>query len=194
MTMQAKVVERLRGCHIPYKGFFQSNFVLWHGKERRVVSVAAFEGFPRVRTFLLMFTLALADSSWKGTLLTLAQGLSLCTHRGTSDGHFDPPPWHLHLIHIRLFGKKDHFTLEKIFACFLQLSRRQRIIVKKWFRGSLLGLRPPFFVGLLGAGNGKWQDCRKCVSIRVSLLCWRRHLAILWHFWAIKEHNYHVIL
>lgn len=86
--------------------FFYGHFVIWHGKERRVVSVEAFEGFPQVRTFLLMFTLALAVSSWKGTLLTPAQGLSLCTHRGVSDGHFDPPPWHLHLIHIRLFWKK----------------------------------------------------------------------------------------
>lgn len=159
MIIQAKVVEKLRDFHIPYKCFFQSNFFLWHGEERRVVSVGAFEGFPQVRTFLLMFTVALAVSSWKGTLLTLVQGLSLLTHRGISDGHFDPPPWHLHWIHVRLFGK-DHFTLGNVFACFLQLSRRWRIIVQRRFRGSLFGLQPAFFVGLLGAGIGKWQDCR----------------------------------
>lgn len=92
MMIQAKVVEGLRGFHIPHKCFFQSHFVLSCGKERRVVSVEAFEGFPRVRPFLLMFTLALAVSSWKGTVLAPGQGFSLSTHRGTSDGHSEPPP------------------------------------------------------------------------------------------------------
>lgn len=158
MIIQAKVVERLRGFHIPYKCIFQSHFFsLTWGRKKGCFSGSLWRLSTSENIFAHVHP-GTGCQQLKGHLVD--SGTGLVTPHTQRDKWWSLWPSTLTFTLNPLFGKKDHFTLGNVFACFLQLSRRWRIIVQRRFRGSLFGLQPPFFAGLLGAGIGKWQDCR----------------------------------